>query len=49
VSIKYECPKCCRVAEWTDGTVKAMGDERDEFWCQFCGAETPLEDMVAHA
>lgn len=38
----YECPECFRVAPWTDGTVAEMGDERDEFWCQTCGAETPL-------
>jgi hypothetical protein len=40
----YRCPKCQRAARWTDGTVKAMGDERDEYWCQTCGEESPLED-----
>ena len=39
----YECPNCYRVAPWTDGTGKALGDERDEFWCQTCGEEIPLE------
>lgn len=42
--IGYECPICLRSAAWTDGTVKALGDPRDEFWCQTCGEETPLED-----
>lgn len=41
----YECPVCYRWAPWTDGTVKAVGDERDEFWCQTCGEETPLDLM----
>lgn len=41
---EYECPTCFTIAPWTDGTVKAKGDERDEFWCQTCGFETPLEE-----
>ena len=38
----YRCPQCCRVAPWTDGTVANDFGEQDEFWCQTCGAETPL-------
>lgn len=41
---EYECPVCYRIAPWTDGTVKADGDERDEYWCQTCGAVTALEN-----
>lgn len=26
----YRCPRCGRVAPWTDGTVKSIGDEKDE-------------------
>jgi hypothetical protein len=40
--VRYECPVCCRVAPWTDGRSVAAGDEADEFWCQTCGAESPL-------
>lgn len=43
----YRCPRCYRVSQWTDGTSVAAGDERDEFWCQTCGKETPLEYMEA--
>lgn len=39
----YRCPRCSQPGEWTDGTVEAAGDERDEYWCQHCGEETPLE------
>ena len=42
----YECPVCCRIAPWTDGRSVQAGDERDEFWCQTCGTETPLEAMT---
>lgn len=38
----YRCPSCERVAPWTDGRLAAAGDPEDEFWCQTCGAETPL-------
>jgi predicted RNA-binding Zn-ribbon protein involved in translation (DUF1610 family) len=38
----YQCPRCGRVAPWTDGQSRAAGDETDEIWCQNCGAETPL-------
>lgn len=38
----YECPKCCRVAPWTDGRMQKRGAEIDEYWCQICGAEVPL-------
>lgn len=44
VKIQYRCPRCSRAAEWTDGTMVAAGDERDEYWCQTCGEETPLKD-----
>jgi DNA-directed RNA polymerase subunit RPC12/RpoP len=42
--VHYRCPRCSRAAAWTDGTMVAAGDERDEYWCQTCGEETPLED-----
>jgi protein gp37 len=38
----YQCPQCDRSAAWTDGRSLAAGDEVDEYWCQTCGAETPL-------
>jgi len=38
----YQCPRCDRVAPWTDGQSREAGDGTDEFWCQTCGAETPL-------
>ncbi|MGW0656457.1 hypothetical protein ACWD4T_48340 [Streptomyces umbrinus] len=38
----YECPQCSRMAPWTDGRMRTCGDPEDEFWCQTCGAETPL-------
>lgn len=38
----YECPKCCRVAHWTDGRMRKHGAPVDEFWCQTCGAEAPV-------
>lgn len=38
----FVCPMCQRAGEWTDGTVKKSGDQRDEYWCQTCGAQTPL-------
>lgn len=41
---QYECPRCFTIAPWTDGTVKAEGAVCDEFWCQNCGHEVPLED-----
>jgi DNA-directed RNA polymerase subunit RPC12/RpoP len=44
---RYRCPRCSQAGEWTDGTVKALGDERDEYWCQYCGEESPLEDCEA--
>jgi hypothetical protein len=37
--VDYECPRCFRVAPWTDGI-----ENVPEFWCQTCGAETPLND-----
>jgi hypothetical protein len=43
---KYECPVCLTVAEWTDGTTVEAGQERDEFWCQTCGNETPLDQCA---
>jgi hypothetical protein len=45
----YECPQCDRVAAWTDGRKVSAGDEADEFWCQTCGAEVPLESCVVVA
>ncbi len=39
---EYRCPTCDRWAPWTDGMSVEAGDEHDEFWCQTCGAETPL-------
>jgi hypothetical protein len=44
--LTYECPVCCRIAPWTDGRSVQAGDECDEFWCQTCGTETPLEAMT---
>jgi hypothetical protein len=45
----YQCPQCSAPpAPWTDGTVKAEGDERDEFWCQTCGWETPLDECLRY-
>lgn len=38
----YECPQCCRAAPWTDGRMRKYGAPEDEFWCQTCGAATPL-------
>ncbi len=38
----FRCPQCDTVALWTDGQSMAAGDDRDEFWCQHCGTETPL-------
>lgn len=43
-AVDYECPRCSNIAPWTDGTTRKAGDKRDEFWCQNCGAESPLED-----
>jgi hypothetical protein len=40
----YVCPRCMVAGEWTDGTSVAAGDECDEYWCQHCGEESPLED-----
>lgn len=44
----FTCPSCDRSAPWTDGRSKEAGDEVDEFWCQTCGTESPLEscDLV---
>lgn len=39
---EYQCPQCARWAEWTDGAMRSAGEPEDEFWCQTCGAETPL-------
>lgn len=41
---KYRCPRCSQAGEWTDGMSVAAGDERDEYWCQYCGEESPLTD-----
>ena len=35
---RYRCPRCSTVARWTD---------EDEFWCQTCGAETPMSALTA--
>lgn len=40
---QYRCPNCGRWGEWTDGTSTDAGDEHDEYWCQICGAQTPLQ------
>lgn len=41
---RYECPTCLCVAPWTDGTLAEDGLP-EVFWCQTCGAETPLAWM----
>lgn len=41
---RYRCPRCSQSGKWTDGASVEAGDERDEYWCQYCGEETPLED-----
>jgi hypothetical protein len=45
---RYICPRCQRAAEWTDG-IEGSGTQPDEFWCQTCGAETPLADCEVAA
>lgn len=40
----YRCPRCSQAGEWTDGMSVDAGDERDEYWCQTCGEESPLSD-----
>ncbi len=51
---RYRCPQCSTVARWTDGVIAgfdtAMSGEpasEDEFWCQTCGAETPMSALTA--
>src|SRR5271165_7158895 len=44
---RFTCPKCARSARWTDGRSRWTGDEVNEFWCQTCGEETPLDDGEA--
>lgn len=41
---RYRCHRCSQPGRWTDVTVRALGDDHDEYWCQVCGEETPLED-----
>jgi protein gp37 len=41
--LTYECPRCFRRQPWSDGLSIAAGDHTDEYWCQTCGAEVPLE------
>jgi len=41
----FRCPRCSTAAPWTDGRTREAGSDIDEFWCQTCGAETPLDDM----
>src|SRR5690606_3134394 len=38
----YGCSACGRSGAWTDGRAVRLGDDVDEYWCQTCGAETPL-------
>lgn len=40
--LRYRCPKCSKVGEWTNGTSTELGDDADEYWCQACGAQVPL-------
>jgi len=42
---EYRCPQCSRWGKWTDGVEESDDDTPDEFWCQTCGAETPIERM----
>lgn len=42
----YRCPVCEHAAPWTDGTIRAAGDPESEFWCQTCGAESPLSSCA---
>ncbi|WP_205327643.1 hypothetical protein [Glycomyces sp. YM15] len=44
---EYECPNCYRWAPWTDGELEADGDGPDTYWCQTCGAETPVAAMAS--
>lgn len=39
-----QCDACQYESPWTDGRSRAAGDEVDEFWCQVCGHENPLND-----
>lgn len=41
--LTYTCAYCGKASAWTDGMSRRLGDERDEFWCQKCGVESPLE------
>jgi DNA-directed RNA polymerase subunit RPC12/RpoP len=41
---KYRCPRCSQALHWTDGKSTEAGDEVDEYWCQYCGEESPLAD-----
>ncbi len=34
---RYRCPRCSTVARWTG----------DVFWCQTCGAKTPMTALTA--
>jgi predicted RNA-binding Zn-ribbon protein involved in translation (DUF1610 family) len=43
-ALEYRCPQCDRWAKWTDGEL-AASEGRSAFWCQTCGAETPIENM----
>ncbi len=45
--VEYHCPECNRWSEWTDGIEGCDDDEDagDEFWCQTCGAQTPVDSM----
>lgn len=38
----YGCPACGQSGAWTDGRAIRLGDDVDEYWCQTCGAETPM-------
>jgi protein gp37 len=39
----FECSVCCRSGLWNNGRSIAAGDEVNEYWCQVCGAEVPIE------
>lgn len=43
MKVLYLCPECEQAREWTDGKSTHSGDDTDEYWCQVCGAEVPIE------
>lgn len=44
LKVLYRCPRCSQTGEWANGTMVANGSERNEYWCETCGEESPLED-----